>query len=169
MAAKTITVTGPVSWAKIYQPDDKFGPPVWSINISLSKEVVDKIKKICSELEPKFSIKFIKRTDDGYELKAKRPLHKRSGDGDNEPPRVTDKDGNPFNKALGNGTVAKVTLYLYTWDNAFGKGWSADLNSVQVLTHIPYEADNVLDLSEEVYQPKKDEGVPFDDDIPFDL
>jgi hypothetical protein len=172
MAFKKVNVVGKVSWARVYQPDAKFNPdnPVWSVDIEITSDIKNGLEKICEGIDPKIKrITFLSKTDEGYKVKAKRSLKKASGD-ENRPPRVIDADGKPFNKNIGNGSLCRVTVAIFDWNNKFGKGFSCDLDTVQVLEHVVYGDDEIVELGAvpvgSTGGNSSNNDLPFDDEIP---
>jgi hypothetical protein len=172
MAFKKVNVVGKVSWARVYQPDSKFNPdnPVWSLDIDVAKDVKDALESLCKNIDPSIKrITFLSKSDEGYKIKAKRKLKNAKGE-ENQPPRVIDAEGKPFNKNIGNGSLCRVTIAVYDWDNKFGKGFSADLDTVQVLEHVPYGDDEIVELGAVPIATTKshssNDDIPFDDEIP---
>jgi hypothetical protein len=131
---------GKLTWAFLTRLDTKF-TPCWRVNIVLDKEEAKKAKEMGLR---------VTRTDDlkdpisaalgPYQVKITRYEEKRGKlrGQKNEPPTLIDVDNEPITEIVGNGSEAIVGFRLYEWNNNFGKGISADLEKVKILTLVPY-------------------------------
>lgn len=135
-----------VWWAKVQSPDKKYH--CWSVDIVVDKKQAVEFKKAAEEFyaslpDAKGKGRLPKVTLDedvmnGYVIKARRNIKKANG-ADNPPPKVVDAANEPFDKLIGNDSVADVMYKFYPWNNAFGKGVGVDLVGLQVLELVPYE------------------------------
>lgn len=65
------------------------------------------------------------------------------------PPRVVDKDGNPFTGYVGKGSTVEITLSIYDSGSAeYGKGHR--LEEVKVLEHVEWEKKEATEEEKEV-------------------
>jgi len=92
---------------------------------------------------------------------------------------IIDKDGNPFEDLIGNGS--KVTVKCWGWRKSAEDKLNITLELVQVKELVPYEGatngaveDEILGVSYQIPQAKEskksDDGMDFDDsDVPFDV
>lgn len=123
-------IKGTASWAFTKNPDTKFPPACWRINVAMSDDDAKKIKAL--------GVK-IKRNDDGaFEYKFKRNVMNKKTNTPNPAPRVVDAQTNPLDVIIGNGSIVQVQFKPFEWKNEFGKGVSLDLQGIQVLTLVPY-------------------------------
>lgn len=146
------SITGKVKWASVDKPNTKF-EPVWTVDVILDEKLKKKVEAA--------GLKVKEDKDGDYILKIKRKVTGKKGPID--PPEVTDADGNPFTKLIGNGSECKVYFTIYEWASFGTSGNGAWLNRVEVLNHIPYEDD--VDFNSDDDTPTKPDD--FDDDIPF--
>ena len=142
---------GKVTWAFLTRLDTRYTPS-WRVNLILDKEEARKAKEMGLR---------VTRTDDlkdpvsaalgPYQVKFTRLEEKRGKykGQKNDPPILIDVDNNPITEIVGNGSEAIVGFRLYEWNNNFGKGISADLEKVKILTLVPYEPVNPESTREE--------------------
>lgn len=162
MAANTYYFTGKCNWAKVYKPDTKFTPGKYSLDfIFANKEDIKEFKAIKLR-------NVIKVDDDGNQYVnlgrklGKKPWPKEVPIEEREdwgPPEVVDKDGNKFDKLIGNGSTVAVEIVAY--DGQLGKG--SRLEKVVVIEHVPYEregGDNE-DEAPKTGAAVKPAGLPF--------
>lgn len=121
-------ITGTASWAHILTPDDRFPPAKYSINVLVSEEEADKIKAVGLK---------VKAVDGGFEFKAKRNVLKADGTEAGRP-NLVDASNKPFEAEVGNGSVVRIQVRPYDYNNNFGSGTSADFEGVQVLDLVEY-------------------------------
>ena len=119
-------VKGTAMWAQVNTPDTKW-EPCWKIDLLMPDEEADKLKAA--------GIK-VKRNDDGvYQYKFKRKVTNAKG-GANKQPVVVDKDKNPTDVIIGNGSTVAVLYKVFTWK--FRPGIGADLDKIQILELVEY-------------------------------
>lgn len=144
MSTATIFISGVCKWAKVYQKqmDTRFGEGVpnvgkFSIVLYPDEEGLVLLKTAGSRVK-KYD------DEDGTNFKLSRDNTKVFKDVEEilGPPRVIDKDGNPFTEIIGNGS--RVTVKLDVYDSKFGKG--TRLEAVRVDEHIPYETTGAEEL-----------------------
>lgn len=143
MAMKTYTITGECKWAKVWEPDERYGKH--SLDIKLdnrgfktflsmglskteAKEDEDGNSWVTFRRNPKQYI-FVKGQDD--KVLAGRP-------------RVTGVDEGTL---IGNGSIVTIVVSTYTYDNEHGKGTGSRLESVHVekLVEFKKKADEAED------------------------
>lgn len=137
-------IPGKIIWCKHKIPeaweDDRF----WSIIVYPNDEGKQVIKKL---KEPPAILNVMKKDDDGEYMKFKRPCQKdikgRLVTFDN--PIVLDRDGQPFDGMVGNGSDGVVKLLVYKYRQ--GKGRAVRWESVRIDNLIPYERER--DMPEE--------------------
>jgi hypothetical protein len=124
------TFQGPCRWAKVYVPDEKFGPK-YSIEVKLDDTGVAKYKEAgCQGLPSK--------DGEGYYTfrRTKTSLTRKGKVIEYGPPKVVDTDGNPFTALIGNGSVVTVKVETFPTE----KGTGTRLVALRVDEHVPYEA-----------------------------
>ena len=152
MAYKEVVTTGPIEWAKIFEDNrDMVGfdgayeecQGAYTVNQILSKEDFEKLKAAKSQKKPnqkrlmdgelvlKFERKHLVTNRDGKEIT-------QAGGA----PKVVDQDGQPWDVdiqgTIGNGSVAKVTNLISTFQGRDGKEYArTSLVSVKILEHVP--------------------------------
>lgn len=150
MASQYITLTGTVSYAKVYehQKDTKFNEDgVYSLNLYPDAASTIQLKSAGSRVKwnEDETGKYVKLSKDHVRL----VKDKDTGEETKEvlgPPEVgmgLDEDRHliPFDKLIGNGSKVAVGVVIY--DSKFGKG--TRLEAVNVLEHIPYEGKDASD------------------------
>lgn len=113
MATQYFYLSGKAKWAKLFKPDEKYNN--FQINLYLDKPSL--------ELFDKLGLQLTKRKDDeGTYVTFRRPPNKLiKGELVNfGPPKVMDKDNNPSDKLVGNGS--EVTIKIGVYDTIKGKG-----------------------------------------------
>jgi len=152
MAFKSVTTTGPIEWARIfednrdlegYQGAYKECEGAYTLSQILSKEEFQKLQQAGTQKKP-----VQKRLMDGelvikYERKHKvttkdgTTILKAGG-----PPKVLDAEGKPWTAdhgAIGNGSVAEVTNLISTFKGMDGKMYSrTSLVEVKIINHVEY-------------------------------
>jgi hypothetical protein len=131
MSTQTIYVTGTAKWARVYegQMDTEYGEK-FHVTVYPDEASLIAIKSSGSRIKAR-------EDEDGICFKFSRD-NKKEFKGVEEilgPPKVLDKEGNPFDKIIGNGS--KITAKLSVYDSSKGKG--TRLEAVRVDNHIPYE------------------------------
>lgn len=131
MSVKYEYFTGPCKWAKLSTPDEFRGEKKWKLNLYLDKTTKSQLKKSGLQLK-------IREDEDGEYITLTRPVQKEFDDGvkDFEPPKILDKEHNPLDVLLGNGS--KVTAKVLVYDSAMGKGHR--LEAVRVDDLVEYTA-----------------------------
>lgn len=154
MAYKSVTTTGPIEWARIFEGNRdmegfdgsyKACDGAYTVSQILSKEEFQKLQQAGTTKKPvqkrlmegelviKFERKHLVTNKEG------QAILKAGG-----PPKVTDADGNPWddavNGAIGNGSIAEVTNLISTFKGADGKMYArTSLMEIKILEHIKYE------------------------------
>lgn len=132
MAAKYWFFTGKCKWAKVDQPDRKYGS--YQINLYPDKASLVKFKETGLRLE-------IKKDDDGEFVRFRRDPEKLLEGMDEKPVKlIFDTETGkykPFDQNIGNGSLVEVKVQVY--DSAKGKGHR--LEAVAVHELVPYEGD----------------------------
>jgi hypothetical protein len=122
--------TGPVSWAKLKKPDDYQGQLSWKINVYLDKKGLKTLQESELRVRPK-------KDDNGTYVTFKRSTVKeiKGEEIEFDPPTVLDKNNEPLDRLVGNGSVATVKVSVF--DTRMGKGHR--LESVRVEELVEYE------------------------------
>lgn len=157
-------IKGIAKWASIQQPNNTF-EPMWSIDLIVDNEVAKALRKAGLK---------VKETDEGYVFKVKRKVNRRDGT-KNQKPDVFDRNGQPTDVLVGNGSVVIATIQPFEWKNSFGQGVSADLKAVQIVDLVHYIPDGAVKAVDEYDDaevigniPSKSSGKtgPLDEELP---
>lgn len=164
-------ISGRVKWACVQRPNTKFEPE-YSVDVVLD---MDKAKEL------RAAGYNVRRDKDGdLILKLKKKATKADGT-PNQPPRVVDRNKQPTNVLIGNGSICNVQYTPHEWTFAGKTGTKAILNAIQIDTLVEFSQDefDVLDEGAEgsskpaAAQSEAQSGSDepnfddFDDDIPF--
>lgn len=135
MAQKIYFFSGTAKWAKIHQPDTKFGEK-YQIDLYLDPASLDLFNQSGSRSK-------IRQDDDGTFIKFSRNRWQKDKDGkdmDMGPPDVLSLDGKAFTENVGNGS--KVTVKVEVYDSKYGKG--TRLAGVRVDNLVPFGGNEVV-------------------------
>ena len=154
MAYKSVTTTGPIEWARIfeanrdmegYEGSYKACDGAYTVSQILSKEEFQKLQQAGTQKKPvqkrlmegELVIKFERK----HFVTNKEGLNISKAGG---PPKVTDAEGNLWDMdtmgAIGNGSVAEVTNLISTFKGQDGKQYSrTSLVEIKIVDHIKYE------------------------------
>jgi hypothetical protein len=107
--------SGPCKWAKVREPDDYQGDKKWKVDVYLNKDELKQLKASGLSLK-------IREDDDGKFVQFSRSVEKEiKGELIKfDPPKVLDKELNPIDSLVGNGST--VTAKIAVFDTAKGKG-----------------------------------------------
>jgi hypothetical protein len=152
MAFKSVTTTGPIEWARIFEDSrDMKGyqdayvecEGAYTLSQILSKEEFQKLQQAGTQKKP-----VQKRLMDGeLVIKFERKHKVTTKDGTTilkagGPPKVLDAEGKPWTAdhgAIGNGSVAEVTNLISTFKGQDGKMYSrTSLVEVKIINHVEY-------------------------------
>lgn len=124
MSTKNYTFEGPCQWAKLIDPDQKYGHYCIDVQLDEAQQKVYKEAGCQSKLR------------NGYATfrRAPKRLTAKGDLLDFGKPTVTDAAGNAFDKLIGNGSKVRVNVSVY--DTSKGPG--TRLNSVTVLDHVEF-------------------------------
>lgn len=141
--------TGPVKWAKVYEPDTAFGKTEWTVDQYLDAEALEYRKKLGIQSK-------VKSDEEGEYVKYKRGTTAVFNGKVNEfhPPIIFNKDGSKavwyeVNEAgdgydrkgepilIGNGSVCECTVAVY--ETAKGNGQR--LESIKIIDLIEYKRE----------------------------
>ena len=113
MATTEVYLSGKSKWAKVYKPDEKYQN--WTINLYLNEETLKKYEASGMSMA-------VKQDEDGQYVTFRRPMAKliKNETVKFNPPRVVDKDDEPFDKNIGNGS--EVTIKVLVYDTIKGPG-----------------------------------------------
>ncbi len=149
---ETVYVSGKAKWVKYKTPDEKFKK--WSHVLYPNAESLEKIR----ELQSEGMKNQLKKDEDGYYVSLSRPSVKEFKGTIKAftPPLLFDKDNQPFNDAVGNGSdiTTKLEVYQHATPGG-GKAKAARWVSSRIDNLIPYNADR--DLSD--YEKESLEGL----------
>tara|TARA_B100001123_G_C14878289_1_gene854910 strand:- start:222 stop:665 length:444 start_codon:yes stop_codon:yes gene_type:complete len=126
-----------VYWASLSDANTRWEPHTFQATAVVSK-------KIAAEFESKGHR--IKEINEEPALFFKQYANKPDGS-PNPPIRVVDENKNPFDEAVGNGSIVNIQYEEKVHDNKFGKFPWLQLKAVQVMRdkHVPYNRDESVD------------------------
>jgi hypothetical protein len=137
-------VEGVAYWASVTTPNTKF-EPVYTVNLIVSDDVAESFRS------RGFTIKDM---EEGPALIIRRKTYKKTGE-PNQPPKLVDRNKNPIDTNVGNGSRVKVHYNEWesTWNGTVYKG--LDFKGMQVLELVEYgvadgDEFDVLDDEEEL-------------------
>mgnify|MGYP003625143821 CR=1 FL=1 len=124
-------ITGNAHWAAIKTPNTTFDPQ-WQIDVTLDAENKAIVEGTGLNIKNKGDAR-------GDFVSLKRKVTRANGEA-NQAPTLIDRQNRPMTPVLiGNGSDVNVKFKAFEYDNSFGKGVSADLQSVQVVNLVEYE------------------------------
>ena len=161
MASNYVYLTGKCKWAKVYKVDDKYKN--WQIQLYMDNASQAKFDASGMTMQSK-------QDEDGVYVTFRRPEAKliKNELVKFDPPQVMDKDGNPFDGTIGNGST--VTIKVIVYDTIKGKGHRLEAVRVDNLIEYKkpeaasteaYSAPAVAPASAEVQAKPKLRAVPF--------
>jgi hypothetical protein len=155
-------ITGFAVYAQVHRPS-KYG--TYDVALVFGKKEADELKKQGLKVQPAVGLEFPDGSNAGkwgdYMFRFRQKIETPFGQ--IPPPKVVDKDQNPFTDNIGNGSRVTIQYKLGDWNFQGRKGVSAYLQAVQVLNHVPYEkADKPLEFGQ---QPANKVDSPFDDSL----
>lgn len=131
---------GKALWVRAVVPD-KYG--FWSLVLYPDTESLDKIR----ELQAEGVKNVLKKDEEGYYIRIKRPVSKETRDGrvlSFTPPVVVDSEGKPTDGTkIGNGSdlSIKMEVYVHPTPNG-GKAKAMRMDSIRVDNLIPFNPDS---------------------------
>ena len=124
MATQYFYLSGKAKWAKLFKPDEKYGN--YQIDLYLDKASEELFDTIGLQLTKK------KNEEGAFVTFRRAPKKLIKGElVDFGPPTVLDKDNNPINLLVGNGS--EVTIKIAAFDTVKGKGHRLDTVRVEKL------------------------------------
>jgi len=147
-----IFITGKCYYASITEPNTRYDPHAWKINIQVddnNRSVIEAAK-----------LPIRNRGDDqGDFVTIKRNVIRKNGE-QNRPPVVMDSQNNLWDgKLVANGSTVSVKAVPFDWDYGGKSGVSADLQKVQIVDFIEYNDGGDFEPVEGGYV--QEERVPF--------
>lgn len=159
MASEYIYVKGKGSWVRLVKPDQW---ECWSVVLHPDAESLE----IVRGLQAEGMKNTLRKDDDGYYTKFRRPVSKKIGNivKTFKPPEVIDKDGRPMDGLkIGNGSDLTLKLEVYQHSTpGGGKAKAARLESVRVDNLVEFNPST--DFNQEEAQSVsglKDQPVPL--------
>ena len=140
-------IEGTAYWNNITTPNTKF-EPVYSTNLVVADDVAEKFKA------EGYSVK---QMDEGQALVIKRKVAKKGG-GTNSAPKLLDKDKQPLDATVGNGSRVRVQYRAWETTNSYGSFKGLDLQGMQVLELVEY-GDAAADGEELGYVGAEDDAA----------
>jgi hypothetical protein len=141
MARKTSyeTLRGKVQWAKVKRPN-KFGK--WSLDLYPDEASLPKLHALKEDPAVK---NHLRKDENGEFMTFSRDCQKliRGKMVLFQPPQILDKDNNPIDAAIGNGSDCDVTIEVYIFENPQTKlrGRAARLHAIKVWNLIPFDPE----------------------------
>lgn len=140
-----VYIQGKVSWFRPKIPN-KWNK--WSVQIHPNEKGLEIIR----DLQAQGAKNQLKKDDDGYYASFSRPVTKETSTGrilSFKPVEVFDKDGNPFDGNVGNGSDATIKLEVYPHATpGGGKAKAIRWVSARIDNLIPFEKDRDLNAEE---------------------
>lgn len=139
MASKYIYLSGKAKWARVHKPDEKYHN--FSVQLYLDKTSSKTYADSGLGLT-------VKEDEEGKYIKLRRPEAKLMKGEMVEfgPPKIIDKDNNPFDGAIGNGS--DVTTKVVVYDTVKGPGHR--LEAIRVDKLVEYHGSGGGDASAEM-------------------
>jgi hypothetical protein len=132
---QTIIRNVAVNYAKVYKAEkNPFGQTQFDIQLEFGKERIDELKGFG---------KIRELPNGNFALNISRA--ERNKDGKENAIRVVDMAKAPFDKPIGNGSIANLIVYSYASPRAYN-GTKTVLIAVQVMNHVPYEPASNVDF-----------------------
>jgi len=119
-------VEGFAYWASVTTPNTTF-TPVYTVNLVVDTDVAEDFRSRGFK---------VKDMEEGPALMIKRKVHGKNGE--NSPPKLLDRNKQPMNVSVGNGSKVRVQYKEWetTWNGTVYKG--LDFQAMQVLDLIEY-------------------------------
>lgn len=134
-------IQGKVSWFRPKVPN-KWNK--WSVQIHPNQDGLELIR----DLQSQGLKNQLKKDEDGYFLNVSRPVTKETATGkilSFEPVKVFDKDGNPFDGNVGNGSDVTIKIEVYEHGTpGGGKAKAMRWVSARIDNLIPFNSDTDL-------------------------
>ncbi len=131
-----VLIDGTLSWARLIVPEEYEGDKFWSITIHPNSDSLEKVR----DLQARGIMNKMKKDDDGYFIKFKRPLFKKTKTGiiPFQPPVCFNKEKELIDGGkIGNGSTGSLKLECYGADKP-RRYFAARLDSIMVYDLIEY-------------------------------
>jgi hypothetical protein len=149
-------LSGKAHWASISSPNSTF-EPVWQVDLAVEGAELEKAKEM--------GLTIMNKDDDrGSFVRIKRKVYRKDGS-KNKSPILKDSKNHVLSEVnVGNGSDVRVLFKSFDWEYAGKKGIGADLQAMQVINLIEYEAGEDFDVIDDGYIAS---NAFDDDDIPL--
>tara|TARA_R110000824_G_scaffold129662_1_gene291239 strand:- start:2534 stop:3007 length:474 start_codon:yes stop_codon:yes gene_type:complete len=149
-------LSGKAHWASISSPNSTF-EPVWQVDLAVEGAELEKAKEM--------GLTIMNKDDDrGEFVRIKRKVYRKDGS-KNKSPILKDSKNHVLSEVnVGNGSDVRVLFKSFDWEYAGKKGIGADLQAMQVINLIEYEAGEDFDVIDDGYIAS---NAFDDDDIPL--
>ena len=149
-------LSGKAHWASISSPISAF-KPVWQVDLAVEGVELEKAKEM--------GLTIMNKDDDrGEFVRIKRKVYRKDGS-KNKSPILKDSKNHVLSEVnVGNGSDVRVLFKSFDWEYAGKKGIGADLQAMQVINLIEYEAGEDFDVIDDGYIAS---NAFDDDDIPL--
>lgn len=146
MRNETVFIDGILSWCRVVSPEEYEGDRFWSCTIHPTPESLEKVR----DLQARGIMNKMKKDEDGYYIKFKRPTERRKRDGGLipfEPPKVYNSEKQIIDGLrVGNGSAGTLKLEVYGGDKP-RRYLAARLDSIMISSLVDYDPNK--DLSDE--------------------
>ena len=149
-------LSGKAHWASISSPNSTF-EPVWQVDLAVEGAELEEAKEM--------GLTIMNKDDDrGSFVRIKRKVYRKDGS-KNKSPILKDSKNHVLSEVnVGNGSDVRVLFKSFDWEYAGKKGIGADLQAMQVINLIEYEAGEDFDVIDDGYIAS---NAFDDDDIPL--
>tara|TARA_R100000951_G_scaffold101356_2_gene92753 strand:- start:2453 stop:2926 length:474 start_codon:yes stop_codon:yes gene_type:complete len=149
-------LSGKAHWASISSPNSTF-EPVWQVDLAVEGAELERAKEM--------GLTIMNKDDDrGQFVRIKRKVYRKDGS-KNKSPILKDSKNHVLSEVnVGNGSDVKVLFKTFGWEYAGKNGIGADLQAMQVINLIEYEAGEDFDVIDDGYIAS---NAFDDDDIPL--
>ena len=128
-----MVIQGKAHWCSIQAPNDKFPPPAYMVDLSVSEEDADMLRGK--------GINIKEKDGQGLCFKAKRNQFRKDGTL-NTKPNCVDVYKKPFDDLIGNGSLVNLQINIFDWEFGGKTGTSADFVGIQVLDLVEFSGSN---------------------------
>ena len=155
-------ISGKASWCKTKSPETFGNDSFWSATIHPDAKGLE----FARELASKGMKNHIKKDDDGWFIKFKRPTYRKLRSGIKAAmiaPEVIDADNKPFDGLIGNGSDCTFKLEVYDHNTPTGgKAKAARLASIKVHNLVPYDVPSTDEKQKRLVEGLPEQPAPKD-------
>ena len=155
-------ISGKASWCKTKSPETFGNDSFWSATIHPDAKGLE----FARELASKGMKNHIKKDDDGWFIKFKRPTERKLRNRSKMqmlPPEVIDQDNKPFDGLIGNGSDCTFKLEVYDHNTPTGaKAKAARLAAIKIHTLVPYDVPSTTEKQQRLVEGLQEQEAPKD-------